>query len=198
MKFVVVFLIVFGLIIACVFVFNIDIEKRATLIGIIIALGIFMYDRFYERWKDKQEINQRLTRCFRTISMELNDHAKALVNKEYPDVVDNSAYPFKSMFLNIDAYESLLHSGLFTHFNEETQDRLANLYNRVKLHNEFQTHRTILRCRFDMDEYSKDKEKKWSILIAPCDVILNLYQKEIKELIGSVKQLIDEEEKNLS
>lgn len=179
-------------IVSCVVVFyTFNTPEKSTLIGIIVAVGTFFTEKNFQAGKKESDFQDLLSRCYKTIQKELEDHETAFASNEYDLIVDNKKYPFKSMFLNVDAYESLLNSGLFTHFKEDTQQDLANLYIRIKLHNEYQIQRSLIRSIF---VNSNNKEDNWATVIAPCDVILNRYQNDINDNIITIKKLIEEKE----
>lgn len=166
------------------------IKQNIEVIAIVVALVIFLLERYYERRKDRVEINDRLERCYKTIEKELNDHEQSFDNPKYENSSDNENVPWKGMVLNIDAYDSLVHSGLFTYFQDRTQDRLANLYIRIKLQNKMIHEKTLVKSMFFMQGFSDEKKKLWPYISYPYDFSINGYQTEIENLLDDVKKLI--------
>jgi hypothetical protein len=173
-----------------------SIEHNIEIIAITVAVGIFLIERCYEYSKNKKDVKERLTRCYSTIEKELEDHIGALSNPTFDNIEDNKGYPFKSMFLNVDAYESLLHSGLFTYFPEVTQLALVNLYTRIKLHNEYQVQRSVIRANFFI-KGSSNKRTDWPLVTFECDIILNRYQKEILDITVDLKTFVELEKNKI-
>jgi hypothetical protein len=106
-------------------------------------------------------------------------------------------FPFKSIFLNVDAYESLLNSGLYTRFPELTQIGLANLYIMIKLHNEYQIQRSLLRGMFLINN-TNNKRSDWPLVCLDCDEILSRYQKQIRDFTEKMITLAKQEKEDLS
>jgi uncharacterized membrane protein YjjP (DUF1212 family) len=81
-------IIIIGILFSCVVLIYTDREKF-TLVGIILAITIFLFDRIYERKKNNDEVNERLGRCYSTIIKELEDHSKAFEKPEFNEIRDN-------------------------------------------------------------------------------------------------------------
>lgn len=99
-------------------------------------------------------------------------------------VNDNPPYSYRNMLFTFNAFDSLLNSGLFTYFHVTTQNRLSNLYSRIKVHNMVLEKRDDAQLQFFMNgDYSQQRITLWKYHILPQNVILNRYQKEIQELL---------------
>src|SRR5262249_11419961 len=102
---------------------------------------------------------------------------------------DNPDLPFLDIILNIDAYESILHSGLFTRFRPYTQISLANLYIRIKLRNNLIIYRR--ECKFQFFDYgTTETNELWSKTVRELDERLNSYETELIELLNIVGPLV--------
>jgi hypothetical protein len=166
-------------------------------VGVIVAVLLFWKEQTNRRKRDEDELKQTKIRCYTTIEKELEDHFEALNSSDYDIIQDNENFPFRSLFLNIDAYTSLLSSGLFTHFPKLTQLALANLYIRIKVHNEYQVQRSMLKGNFQIHG-SSNKRMDWSLIALEGDRILSTYQKEILDILEDLINLIEIEKSNLT
>lgn len=189
-------IIIIGISLACIVLIYTDTEKF-TLLGIIIAIVTFVFDRVYEHKKNTDDVRERMSRCYATIIKELEDHSNAFKKPEFNEITDNKVFPFKSMFLNVDAYESLLNSGLYTRFPELFQIGLANLYIIIKLHNKYQIQRSLLRGMFLIERHDNNRSD-WPLVCLDCDEILSRYQKEIRDFTEIMKTLAEQEKEDLN
>jgi hypothetical protein len=173
---------------------DLDVEKHATLVAIILAIIIFLLERVIEYKKNKDDINDRVSRIHKTVMKEIDDAYDTLNNSFYQPVDHIAAgLSFKGAILNTDAYESLLHSGLFTYFRPDTQNTLANFYTRIKLHNDLQRERLLLRSQFLLDKNFEKDSTTWQSVIATHDNLLQHYQIDIKNTLSSVKDILNKD-----
>ena len=105
---------------------------------------------------------------------------------------------YKNSFFNTDAYDSIVHSGLFTYFEGTTQDKLSNLYIRIKKHNEILKYKNEFEDRFFMNDARtrtrrEEREKTWFRKVTRYEVTLTKYRGEIINLLDTVENSIREE-----
>jgi len=166
-------------------------------VGVIVAVLLFWKEQKNQRKRDDDELKQTKIRCYTTIEKELDDHFEALNSSDFDIIQDNEDFQFRSLFLNVDAYTSLLNSGLFTHFPKFTQFALANLYIRIKVHNEYQIQRSMLKGNFQINGLS-NRRMDWSLICLEGDKIMSTYQIEILDILDDLIDLIKVEKSNLT
>jgi hypothetical protein len=86
-----------------------------------------------------------------------------------------------------------LYSGLFSHFQRETQNSLSNLYLRINLQNELQTYLNRFQDTFFLYDDSPRRLNLWKVKNRPyLDTLVN-YQKEIVDSLDGIEVLIQRE-----
>ena len=104
--------------------------------GVIVAIIVFLLQIRGDKAKEKKEFSERLIRSCDTLLNELEDHNIALNTKRHTHTLNRKErIYYVNAYLNTSAYESILHSGLFTFFLMETQQDISELYLRVIMHN---------------------------------------------------------------
>lgn len=174
-----------------------DLEKHAALISvfsILIAIVIFLIQIHNERKKDEARERERFHRIYDTIIEELRQHEDFM--RSYPIIEDIDGASFRGVILRTEAYESLLHSGLFTRFKgRRTRDILATYYSYIKLHNHVQQERMLLKSQFLLDrKYQKLIDTQdmdtWRSAIETHDYLLHTYQEYIEKLWSGLFELL--------
>jgi len=174
-----------------------------TAISVLIVIVFFFWQRHRdinielttrsnEKTREKTEFKARINRACDSIIMEMED-LKNSFDGTVEMLGEDPDYQFRNVYLNTDAYESILSSGLFTYLRKDTQDRLANMYIRIKLHNKFMRYREVFRDQFFLYDNSEKRQLSWADKVWRYDYILNQYEKDIVNLYDTVKSLISGE-----
>jgi len=168
--------------------------------GVIAAIGLYFLEQ-------KLEKRNNLLRSTETILKELQDnkyylssnhheHIKYVIrdtveskdNKNIQNVID-----YTNGYLEIDAYESVLSSGLLTHFSVSTQHHLTLLYSRIRSRNNLITYRDKFEDHFFLNDDSESRREKWYKKVQKYDIVLTEWEKEIKDLMDKSEVLIEKE-----
>lgn len=102
---------------------------------------------------------------------------------------------YTNTYMATDAYDSVLFSGLLTHFTEETQYTLSKLYSRITSHNELIKYIYQLEDNFSLKQYSGDLHLKLQQTIDRYELRLTTQEIEIISLIYDSIRLIETEKK---
>lgn len=162
-------------------------DTTIALTGVIVTVAIFIIERIIERYLRDKEDNDRMRRSCNTMLKEIDNHRMALVGFKPEEG------RFVEKYFNTDAYQSLVSSGLFTYFEEETQDKLSDLYIRIKLHNDFSTYRNHYSDIFFLYSDSKDRLEKWRSKVKRYDDALNMWDTDICNYLGEACGFINKE-----
>ncbi len=172
-----------------------------ALLGVIVVIvGFFI--------QPKSEKRNSLIRSTAAILRELDENKKSLSNdfhehikynpKNYIDKSTNTAteqtfVSYTDAYLEIDAYESVLASGLFTHFSEDTQYTLNMVYSRIRRKNELITYRERFEDTFFMNDDSDERKLKWYKKVVKYDILLTGWEKEIKQMLYDAENKVKQE-----
>lgn len=163
------------------------IERHPALIGIgtiIIAIIIFLATVIKQDSDRKEETRKRLLTACQLISQEVEEFRRRLSDNSR--IVRDLHPEFFNIHFNFDGYESVLHSGLFSHFDEETQFEIKALYERIKLHNEFSMYRLSLQNQYFLYNESREHINRWPRIIQPINFSLHQLEIEINQIIEDV------------
>lgn len=186
---------------------SVTIEQSSGIIAIIAVVAtvsIFVLERLDERDKRAQEKRDTMNKSCNALLEEIKDHRFAFYNPEYDSQYvrvyknqDESRLPeieYIGRILNTDAYESVLYSGLFTHFSTNTQHSLSSLYLKIKLRNSLLQYMGDYSDRFFMDGNESDTRLElFARNIIPYEKNLTAYEKEIKKSLNEVEQRVKDE-----
>jgi hypothetical protein len=161
--------------------------------GIVITVGVILAVVFFaiERHIDRKHRKKEFVNSCETILEELRDHSDMYHPEKYikDEIKDNADLCFVDRHLNIDAYESIIHSGFFTRFRPYTQFALSNLYLRIKLRNDLVAFRRQCRYQF-FSSGSGDRDAIWPICIRETDKKIFKWDTEIKFLVESSRKYL--------
>lgn len=129
---------------------------------------------------------------------EVSDTASVFTDPQFPTIsyaaADGTAIKYTHCFLDHDAYQSVINSGQYSHFKDDTQYQLQQLYSRIKDHNEdikiignIEDQFYLLKGKIDDVEVNKIAEKYGKHITT--------MENEIKELIPKVKKLLEDEKR---
>jgi hypothetical protein len=147
----------------------------------------------------KIQRKEAVKRASNTLKLVLHENRNDLLNKDGKfQIVHRGEQEIRyvNVYFDSDPYESVLHTGFFTHFCPQTQKALSTLHNTLEINNDlityidrftdlyniFHHHHDLSNNDFPYHERKAQYEKQ----------IMDL-QNEIPELIETVEKLIDEE-----
>lgn len=163
-----------------------------AVIALIITVAFFIIERINERLTRNKENKERTTRSCNAILNEIEDHRDTLRNpnlrSEY--VIRGQDIRYNIRVLTTDAFESILHSGLFTNFRSETQNSLTNLYLRIRLRNQFILYLSQFRDTFFLYDNSPRRHELYLQKIYPYEDMLTNLDREINTFLDGVSILI--------
>lgn len=170
--------------------------QQAGILGILTALaGIW-----YQRHKDKMSEIDRVRRTCCTILEEIDDTDKSFnsgkrqqTNRERK----NYAIKYTHSYLNNSAFDSLIHSGLFTHFDTKTQIQLSDLYLAIKFHNKVLYYKNEFRDLSLLSTSSAGIKSDYAYRIEYMERYLTQLENETNRLIPKVKKSIEYEQSKM-
>jgi hypothetical protein len=117
---------------------------------------------FVATWVDRHVKDRRRKRnACKAIIREIEDTVDGLdPQKNFVNRRTSNVF-YTSVFLNADAYESVLHSGVFTEFEPETQNALSNFYINVKLRNELLKILSNYENMFFINDRTPERSERW-------------------------------------
>lgn len=159
--------------------------EKVGIASILITLIIFWlqyrnYQRDAQDAKDKEMRDAReiRRRACATMLNELEDHKDAFIPGRYTPKKSGEG-EFIITYFNSDAYHSLIYSGLFTHFNEETQIKLDSLYIEITSQNDELKYRSQFRDSYFLHDKSPMASMNWDKAIEQHENRITRRQKRI-------------------
>lgn len=128
------------------------------------------------------------------ILRELQDTDIALNTELHPVTQDrDNGIFYRNAFLNADAYESVLHSGVFTEISPQTQNVLSNFYLRVKLRNQLLVIISNYNDRFFLNDVSQQRFDRWNIQSRSHHQTVTSYEDDIRNGLDTLRTMLNEE-----
>jgi len=117
-----------------------SILERYGALGIIATVALFWYQQWSERIDRIQRSCNAILRELEEIRNSLQEEEKRIRNYYFEksllsENVEIRKIDYRNTYMITDSYDSILHSGLFTHLSENMQYKLSNVYDRIKTHN---------------------------------------------------------------
>ncbi len=169
-----------------------------TVIAVIVAIAIPIIIYVLQQWIDKRD---RIRRSCHAVIRELSQNKIALTDNKYKHIKykldklyeDKIKYiNYTNVYLESDAYQSVLNSGLFTHFSIDTQNSLTSLYARISSRNELITYVDHYEDTFFIFHNLSDNTlKTWYSKIEKYDILLTEWESEIYYWIDKVELLLN-------
>lgn len=182
-------------------------------IGVIIGISSLAYQVYKDRTSNKKESKERLYRVCKSLKIDVDNLFKWYEGNQYQKFKSrhyiteysekDKAYVQKNEYfqniINTVPYNGIVNSGLITHLNEETQNKLNEYYAYAVLHN---------KRMFDLAQIYNDKasssEFKFEDIEPLTDSLawgineseLIRYESEMQKLRPELKKLLDEEIEN--
>lgn len=167
-----------------------------AVIALIITIVFFILERINERYTRTKENNERKSRSCNAILKEIEDHRDTLRNPKYLKecVIRGRDIRYNSRILTADAFESVLHSGLFTNFKSETQNSLTNLYLRIRLRNDYLIYLNRFHDTFFLYDDSQERQDLFMQRARAYETTLTNIEKEINIYLDGIPTLIRNDE----
>ena len=163
-------------------------ETHVGVLTVIIIIAIFLTERIIDRYKTTKEEIDRINNTCNAIIKEFEDHKNAFTDKPgAEDFIKIGNIEYVSRILNTNAYESILHSGLYTNFDSNIQNKLSNLYNHIIRKNQLIDYLHIYKDNFLLSDRITIRNNAWKQRQIE-------YQTEIARLDRAIKYKIDEVE----
>jgi hypothetical protein len=125
---------------------------------------------------------------------ENRSHITADVRRHYIYIQSKHRQPVdhSDIFFETYAYQSIIHSGLLTYFDEDIQARFAQLYSRIDRHNTFLDYRSHLETEFrlfgEKKENRPDEGEQYDLFLTRTDGdIKNLFP-DVEQSLKKVRQ----------
>jgi hypothetical protein len=164
-------------------------------VGVIVTIVIY--------WQsEKNQLKDRLGVSYKTILAEMSSNLKGSIPHIRYTSVNNVQIDFTNANFQTDSFESIIHSGFFTYLQEDTQNKLGELYNTIKRHNATLIYQEQLIDHFltaneNLNNITDDREKQLRGKVERYDETLSKWEKKIIELTGQLKKYICEENKRV-
>lgn len=113
-----------------------------SLCGIVAAILIFWGTIRKQNKDSEREVNERIIRISKTLLKAIESQEKSFDASGHTISIEGNGIDLE--IISTSAYDSIINSGLFTHFSTDIQDCLSNLSNYIKDRNE------LIKGFFDM------------------------------------------------
>ena len=171
-----------------------------TIVAIVVGIAVPLVIYIIQQWSEKRG---RISRSCDAIIKEIRQNKLVTTGTKYDRikyrVYDQShnliaEVDYVNAFLETDAYQSVLNSGLFTHFCVDTQNSLTSLYARIKSRNELITYMDKYEDLFFLYNAATGQSlDRWYASIEKYDVLMTDWEKEILEWVDEVEDLLIKE-----
>jgi len=163
-------------------------------VGVIVAVFLFWKEGRNQNERQEKESKDRTCRSCNAIIMEMADHEDLFTNPNFTHIRrNNGEINYTIAFFNTEAFESISHSGLYTHLDPTLQNRLSNIYIRIKLHNELILYRARFRDMFYLYDKSPLRVQNWINAVKPYEESLTNWEQELKLLMDEAIVLLNRE-----
>jgi hypothetical protein len=159
-------------------------------VAIAVIIGVYWHQQSSSR-KDS------IRRACDTILKELEENQTALTTEKHKRITYTTSkgekLNYTNAFFDTDAYDSVLHSGLFTHFSADTRHKLSLFYSRIKSHNELLDYTNRYEDNFFLNDDSEERKQRWQQEIERYDLLLTKWESEAIKLLDEVEKLVRQE-----
>lgn len=136
--------------------------------------------------------------------IEIDENKCVLSGNEYQRITyktgrkttEQPQVSYTNAYLDLDGYQSVVHSGSFTQFKAKTQHKLTLLYGRIRYRNELITYRDHFQDMFFIhDDGSKVRLDRWYKEVERYDILITKWESEIILLLNEVEEIMEVESK---
>lgn len=165
--------------------------------AVAIVAMILLY--FYQRWSTRRD-------SCHAIMSEIDENKYVLTSNYYQRITYKSGrntskqqqVRYTNAYLDLDGYQSVVHSGVFTQFKADTQHKLTLLYGRIRNRNELITYRDHFQDMFFIhDDGSKERLDRWYKEVERYDFLITKLESQIMVLLNVVEEIMEKESKRL-
>jgi hypothetical protein len=172
------------------------------LITILVTASTVATDMVLKSQEWKNERNDTIN----VILNELQENKKALLSNVHSRinyVIEDSQLNIKEInyinaYLELDAYESVLHSGLIKHLPIDIQSRLTMLYSRIRSRNELIAYTNRFEDMFFIYDDSQERLNRWYKKIQKYDILLTQWEAEIIDLLEETERKVHKKRSEVS
>jgi hypothetical protein len=159
------------------------------------TLIIFLCQQRIDKRKREKDDNERWIKACNLIEKEIT-HVKDGIDSNIK-IIRDADPPYHSLIFNMDGYQSLLNSGLFSYLDIFTQDILKRLHMRIRLHNEILRQGNTFRENFFIDGIYADRIYEWHNAVRSYNIELHGIEQDLLKLIEKVPDLIKNEKSKI-
>ena len=170
--------------------------EKASIVGVVATLLIYLHEQRSVRNREKQRHEEKFRRSRIALSVEICENQDHLRREEdrlfFSNLKSRQIVDYYNVIFATYTYQSIIHSGFLTEFDEDTQTTLAQLYSRIEFHNESLAYRRHLETEYSLfgsattfGNWLGEKERH--------DLILTKIEEEIRELFPVVVSSLAQE-----
>jgi hypothetical protein len=146
---------------------------------------MFFYQQERDKKQTKEELNDRIRRFCKTLHSDTKQIREDITGSNFPKVTSKNGKTSTTVYLSTKIYDSLIFSGLITHFLPETQNNLDNLSYKTDRNNDNIRRRIEVVIRRDLT-LNLDGTLIQKV-IENFHELISDYQKEIVDLLDKVE-----------
>ena len=168
-----------------------DYSGILSLASILIAIITFFYQQHREKKIKQEELNEKISLFCKSILKDIAN-IKELINGNnyFKRIIQEQEIHYTILTISTNIYNSLLHSGIFTHLGIDTQLELNECYYKIQLHNEALKERNNVNVPYQL---LSNEEKKISSILFVYDRMITEYEIEINSSINKLENYLREE-----
>lgn len=148
---------------------------------------MFFYQQDREKKQKEKELHDMIRRFCNTIQTDITTIKNAISGDKYPKKkIENKNIEYTNVLLSTKVQESLIYSGLFSHFESETQTNLDELYYKIEHNND-----NLARLADVIISKSKFPQSNLQDVVDNFEKLITDYEQEIKEYLSKVENSIN-------
>jgi hypothetical protein len=156
-----------------------DYNGILSVIAILVGIIIFFYQQHSDKKQKEKELHDMIRQFCQTILNDIKEIRKHITVAGHTKVNwEPKKIEYTQVFISTNVYQSVLHSGVFTHFETDTQLNLDMLYYIIEGVND--NHKRLLDARIS---HRKDPESIFHEIFEEIECSVTKYQKEILTLL---------------
>ena len=117
---------------------------------------------------------------------------EALNSDKYPPVQFQNIF-YRNAFVNNDAYDSVISTGMFMEFKRDVQKELSDFYITLQLRNEAIRELNRYADRFFLDGFTPEKGERWKLERVRYESVIMEYENYIKVNLDKIRARMYEE-----
>lgn len=142
----------------------------------------------------KADLNHKKKIACLSIKGELQDAMLAFKDdSEFELVKHGKEVSYRLAYLYSDAFDSLVHSGIYLEFKPKVQTALSNFYYVIKFRNTVMRDLSHHYDTFFLNDVSDERKKRWDSEKLNFELVITEQEKYIRDNLESIIKLMDEE-----